>query len=114
MREPASQLKKGVLEILVLHLLRRSDLYGYQLIQELEGRSGGFFKMKEGTLYPVLYRLEDSGHVMSYWEEDSGKRGVRRKYYRITDSGKQKGMELREDLSMLFSAISNVLGEDIG
>ncbi|MCL6460059.1 MAG: PadR family transcriptional regulator, partial [Gorillibacterium sp.] len=80
----SSQLKKGVLEILVLHLLRGSDMYGYQLINELDERSGSYFKMKEGTLYPVLYRLEDAGYIMNYWEPESEKRGVRRKYYRIT------------------------------
>ena len=49
------QLKKGVLEILVLHLLSEQDMYGYQLIMALDERSQGMFKLKEGTLYPILY-----------------------------------------------------------
>ncbi|WP_019638248.1 PadR family transcriptional regulator [Paenibacillus fonticola] len=113
MSDTASQLKKGVLEILVLHLLSRSDLYGYQLIIELDIRSHGYFKMKEGTLYPVLYRLEDSGYIESYWERDDGKRGVRRKYYRITSSGQRKIAEMREEMSLFFSSIKQVMGEDM-
>ena len=103
------QLKKGVLEILVLHLLSDSDMYGYQLISELDGRSRGFFKMKEGTLYPVLYRLEDAGYIMNYWEPESEKRGVRRKYYRITNEGKLRAADLKSDLQIFIQSIQTVL-----
>ena len=69
MTEVSRQLKKGVIEILILSLLSEDKMYGYQLIQELDTRSNGVFKMKEGTLYPVLYRLEDSGYIESSWEK---------------------------------------------
>ncbi|MBC8081466.1 MAG: PadR family transcriptional regulator [Gorillibacterium sp.] len=105
----SSQLKKGVLEILVLHLLSDSDMYGYQLISELDGRSNGFFKMKEGTLYPVLYRLEDAGYIMNYWEPESEKRGVRRKYYKITNEGKLRVVDLKADLFVFIQSIQTVL-----
>ncbi len=66
-------------------------MYGYQLLQELDSKSNGVFKMKEGTLYPVLYRLEDGGLISSLWEEPdtsgSEKRPVPRKYYQITAAG---------------------------
>ncbi len=81
------QLKKGVLEILILRLFQESPHYGYQLIQELRDRSGGFFVLKEGTLYPILYRLEDANWIESYWVEAEG-RSVPKKYYRITESGR--------------------------
>lgn len=113
MSDTASQLKKGVLEILVLHLLSRSDLYGYQLIIELDIRSHGYFKVKEGTLYPVLYRLEDSHHIESYWERDDGKRGVRRKYYRITASGQRRSVEMRQEMALFFGSIKQVMEEDV-
>ena len=56
-----SQLKKGVLEMLVLGLLCRRQTYGYQLLGSIRQQSGGYLQLKEGTLYPILYRLEDEG-----------------------------------------------------
>ena len=53
------QMKKGVLEMLVLQLLSGEEKYGYQLICQLSEESGGMFLLKEGTLYPILYRLEE-------------------------------------------------------
>ena len=51
------QMKKGVLEMLVLKQLEKEERYGYQLISRLKDKSGGLFALKEGTLYPILYRL---------------------------------------------------------
>ena len=67
------QLKKGVLEMLVLKLLENEEKYGYQLISQLKQKSGGMFTLKEGTLYPILYRLEDDGLVLSRWSQPKGK-----------------------------------------
>ena len=61
------QMKKGVLDMLVLKLLNKEQKYGYQLIYELKEKSGELFILKEGTLYPILYRLEDDGLVQSCW-----------------------------------------------
>jgi PadR family transcriptional regulator, regulatory protein PadR len=79
------ELKRGTLELVLLHLLAEKDRYGYELTAELAARSGGAFELKEGTLYPVLYRLEKAELVEPYWETQE--RGVPRKYYRITLSG---------------------------
>lgn len=87
------QIKKGVLEILVLKLLEDNEKYGYQLISELKERSGDMFTLKEGTLYPILYRLEDDGLVESRWSEPKGKE-ISRKYYQITSKGRQELKEL--------------------
>lgn len=87
------QMKKGVLEMLVLKLLSKEEKYGYQLISELKERGNGMFILKEGTLYPVLYRLEDEGLVTCRWSEPKGKETAR-KYYGITDKGKQELGEL--------------------
>lgn len=87
MAEIGKQLKKGVIEMLVLELLSRKDMYGYEIIQQLDRDSEGAFCLKEGTLYPVLYRLEDSGCIESYWEDGGSIRGVPRKYYRVTGNG---------------------------
>ena len=61
------QLKKGVFEILVLKLLSEGEKYGYELLMELKERGGEMFAVKEGTLYPILYRLEDDGLASSRW-----------------------------------------------
>lgn len=96
------QMKKGVLDMLVLKLLEHDEKYGYQLISEMNEKSNGVFLLKEGTLYPVLYRLEEDGLVESRWSEPEGKQ-VPRKYYLITDKG--KGMLL--EISGLWNEISN-------
>ena len=57
------QMKKGALDMLVLRLLTEDKKYGYQLIMELREKSGNIFCLKEGTLYPILYRLEEEGSL---------------------------------------------------
>lgn len=111
MNEVGKQLKKGVIEILILELLSEEKMYGYQLIQELDIKSSSVFKMKEGTLYPVLYRLEDSKYIESCWEQDTEKRGVPRKYYRITASGQNALSSMKQELNTLFIAIKSILKE---
>lgn len=96
------QLKKGVLEILVLELLSKEKMYGYQLIQKLQEHSHKMFTLKEGTLYPILYRLEDDGMVISEWSIPSGKE-VSKKYYMITE----RGMSLLTELKDLWRSFSN-------
>jgi PadR family transcriptional regulator, regulatory protein PadR len=81
------ELKRGTLELVLLHLLAEKDRYGYELTAELSSRSGGRYELKEGTLYPVLYRLEKGELVEPYWETQE--RGVPRKYYRITAAGRR-------------------------
>jgi len=88
------QLKKGVFEILVLKLINEEDLYGYELLNRLETESHGTFKLKEGSLYPILYRLEDKGFIESYRKNLSSERKVPRKYYRITETGNQSLQEM--------------------
>ena len=109
MDEVSKQLKKGILEILILKFLSLEPMYGYQLIQFLDTRSGGIFKMKEGTLYPILYRLEDHKFIESYWEQDGEKRGVPRKYYRITPSGTGELLKMSEELAVLMRSVDSIL-----
>lgn len=106
------QLKKGVLDILLLKLLAERRMYGYELMAALDARSGGFFAAKEGTLYPVLYRLEDAGHIRSSWEADEGRRGVPRKYYEITPGGIAYLRRATDALEAFTRAIAMVMGED--
>ena len=83
----AQQMKKGALDMLVLKLLQHEEKYGYQLISELRDRSNGALALKEGTLYPILYRLEDGGLVTSRMSAHVAKEPAR-KYYAITEAGR--------------------------
>lgn len=76
------QMKKGVLDMIVLNIIRKKHTYGYELIQKLEREGEGFFDLKEGTLYPVLYRLEDSGFIRASWHTEEG-RTVLEEYRKI-------------------------------
>ena len=105
------QIKKGVLEILVLKLLSDGEKYGYQLISELKEKSNGMFTLKEGTLYPILYRLEDEELVVSSWSEPKGKE-ISRKYYQITDKGRQELAELCDLWNAFQKNVSVILNED--
>jgi PadR family transcriptional regulator PadR len=88
-----NQLKKGILSIIVLKLIGSRDMYGYEILQKLDELSQGYYKMKEGTLYPILYRLEDSGWIENYRIMPEEERKVPRKYYRITESGREALLE---------------------
>lgn len=103
------QLKKGVFEILVLKLISQNDLYGYDLLKRLEEESQGAFKLKEGSLYPILYRLEDKQYIESYRRTLTTERKVPRKYYRITDEGKQALIEMTESWNAFQSIVDQML-----
>lgn len=80
------QLKKGVLEMLVLELVCRGPTYGYELLKALKEGSDGAFVLKEGTLYPILYRLEDDGLIEAAWSKAEG-RTAPKKMYTATEKG---------------------------
>ncbi|SHI96876.1 PadR family transcriptional regulator, regulatory protein PadR [Clostridium amylolyticum] len=110
MPELDNQLKKGTLSIIILKLISERDMYGYEIIQLLDEMSEGYYKMKEGTLYPVLYRLEDNGFIESYSVVSKEERKVPRKYYKITKKGIEAYRE-QIDLWKYFYGITNkVLG----
>jgi DNA-binding PadR family transcriptional regulator len=81
------QIRKGSTEILILSLLAREPMYGYQISQELRRRSGGYFDLKEGLLYPTLHRMQQQRLLKSEWRQIGEAR--RRKYYAVTDKGRQ-------------------------
>ena len=76
---------KGSSNSLLLSLLERQAMYGYQIVKELETRSQGYFKFKEGTLYPALHRLEKAGLIAGTWQMLPN--GRQRRYYYITAKG---------------------------
>lgn len=102
------QMKKGVLDMLVLKLLSQEAKYGYQIIQELKKQSKETFLLKDGTLYPILYRLEDDGLVESKWSEAEGKQPAR-KYYSITDKGQNALHAIYAVWKQISSGIAEIM-----
>jgi len=81
------QLIKGVTDAILLYLINEIPMYGYQIIKELEKRTTGYLRLKGGTIYPVLKRLEGNGLINGRWHQITERQ--RRKYYVITDKGRQ-------------------------
>lgn len=81
------QLLKGLVEPIILSIIARVPTYGYQIGKEMEKRGEQYLKLKGGTIYPALLRLERKGLVTSKWRPIS--RQKRRKYYSITEKGRQ-------------------------
>ena len=81
-------LLRGNTDCLLLFLImEKGNAYGYQLIKEIERRSEGYFRFKEGTVYPALHRLESEGLIEGEWKELPNR--TERRYYKITEKGKQ-------------------------
>ena len=82
---------RGHLEGMALSALERGEAHGFEVLRRLEALGCGALSLKEGTLYPVLYRLEEAGLVRAAWEDDSsGRRGPRRRIYQLTTKGKRR------------------------
>ena len=81
------ELLKGNADTLLLALIAERPMYGYRIVKELEQRSKGYFKFKEGTLYPALHRLERAGLILGKWERLPS--GRERRYYHITEKGQE-------------------------
>jgi PadR family transcriptional regulator PadR len=83
----SSDLLRGHTDTIILRLLLDGDKYGYQITKLISEQSGSVYELKEATMYSSLKRLEQDGHIISYWGDES--QGGRRKYYRITGSGRE-------------------------
>ena len=92
------ELLRGNTDSLLLYLISESGrIHGYRLIKEIQRRSEGFFKFREGTVYPALHKLESDGLIQGHWQVQPN--GQQRRYYSITDRGKQV---LLDRISMWF------------
>ena len=100
---------RGHLETMVLAVLDRGDAHGFEILRRLEEEGRGALRLKEGTLYPALYRLEESGCVKAAWEKDNDRRGPRRRIYQITRKGKQELAKKREDWTSCVAVIGKIL-----
>ncbi|MEW6142868.1 MAG: PadR family transcriptional regulator [Chloroflexota bacterium] len=100
------ELLKGNTDSLLLSVIGREPMYGYQIIKELERRSSGYFQFREGTLYPALHRLEKAGLVAGRWERLPS--GQERRYYMLTDKGR-KALEEKLRVWHGFSSAINAV-----
>lgn len=98
-----TQFKKGVLELCVLALLDRKDCYGYEMVDEISKN----ISISEGTIYPLLKRLKNEELVTSYLKESQD--GPPRKYYKITDLGKEKKEKLVAEWDEFSTGVTNLL-----
>lgn len=103
------ELVKGSTVILILTMLKKRSMYGYEMIRELDEQSAGVFTLKEGTLYPILHTLEERGMVQSFWQPGQGVR--KRKYYSVTDAGKAHLFNKTKEWKVFRSAVDKVIGE---
>ena len=98
----------GNVETLILAVLETEPSYGYHIVKELNKRSHGILSLGEGTVYPVLHRLEERKVLSS--KQYLAKNGRRRKYYRLTSKGRRSLAGNRQQWQMLVSVMEKVLG----
>lgn len=107
--------KKGSIEMLTLLMLQEKDIYGYQLIQMLSDRSGGKLTVQEGSLYPLLYRMVDSGFISGrdVTVETQHGRKRNRVLYHLEPSGRQRLIELKNDFDQVQAGIQSVFENSV-
>jgi PadR family transcriptional regulator len=100
--------KKGSADLLILALVEEQALHGYDIARHIDDRSGGTLRFTLASLYETLYRLEERGLIRGRWVERAGQR--RRRYYRITESGRRMLAAQREDWARFIAALVQVAG----
>jgi DNA-binding PadR family transcriptional regulator len=104
------ELKRGSIELIVLHLLSLGEAYGYEIVTKLSELTDSELEVSDGTLYPVLYRLERAGWVEVRW--DTPERGVPRKYYKLTRSGRTELNQLTGEWNAFAKAMARLLRQE--
>lgn len=99
----APGIKRGTAELAVLSVLQEGPLHGYELARRIEEQTNGSLRFTLASLYPLLYRLENRGHIKGVWQtSDSGRR---RRCYKLTFEGKKKLAPIRKEWDELFRAL---------
>lgn len=101
-----TQYKKGVLDLCVLSLLKKQDRYGYEISDFLSKR----IDIADGTVYPILRKLKSDGLLTTYLQEESG--GPPRKYYSLTELGRESYEKDRDEYLSFARAVENILEDD--
>lgn len=102
---------RGHLETLILFMLEQGEAHGLEILHRLEAAGCGLLRLKEGSLYPALYRLEAAGAVKAVWEsEPHGRRGARRRIYQLTTKGQRKLDAGRVEWHQFVRVLGGILG----
>lgn len=102
-----SELLKGTLSLLILSLLSRKSMYGYEIAATVHRDTDGAFTWREGSLYPNLHKLMADGLIAGQWEEKGT--GRKRRYYRITPQGRRILREKQESWRELCRGVNRIL-----
>lgn len=107
MGDPNPDLMRGTLDTILLQVISKRPMYGYEICRAVNTRTQGYFDLREGSLYPALHRLERAGCLKAHWEQvDSGRR---RKYYQISESGSESLVRKRDEWRRFSGAVERVL-----
>ena len=102
--------RRGVMSLVILGLLRKEDMYGYQLVMDIERLSGGRLVTQEGSLYPVLYKLQEQG-LITDTRVKVGKR-MTRVYYHLEPAGEVRFQELLQEYEEMTRAVFMIIKEE--
>lgn len=116
---PESEIKSGIsadlirghINTIILRTLYERDKYGYEIIEEIEAKSHGQYFLKQPTLYSALKRLESQGYINAYWKTDEVSLGGRRKYYTLTDSGREITERNQAEWEYSRTVIDNLISD---
>lgn len=103
---PGDVFKRGTVELAVLSVLQKKEMYGYQIVQTISELSGGKFVFPLGTLYPVLYRFVENGYVA---DRDEIVNGRLRKYYRMEPAGREYYRQLLEEYRRTAEGLERIV-----
>ena len=102
---------RGHLETIALAALEAGEAHGFEVLRRVESSGDGALKLKEGSLYPALYRLEERGCLKARWEENpGGRKGPARRLYRLTAKGRRQLQAGREEWATFVSVIGSIVG----
>ena len=108
----AADLIRGHTDTIILAQLIAGDSYGYEINKAIQQKTGGRYELKEATLYSAFRRLEEAGYILSYWGDETT--GARRRYYRITETGKETYIQLMRDWKSAKVMIDSLIESEVG
>jgi PadR family transcriptional regulator, regulatory protein PadR len=113
MKKISGDTLRGHLETMVLAALAHGEAHGYEIMRRLEERGCGLLELKEGTLYPALYRLEEAGHIRGRWEgKPPGLRGPRRRTYHLTPKGRRELSDQKKTWHEFVRVVGQLIGAE--
>ena len=102
--------KRGTTEMVILSLLSEKDLYGYEITKTVREKSNGKYLLLTGTLYNILFRLDEAGYISNYIKQVGTKRT--RRYYHIEDKGKRYLSKIVNEYSMVCESVNQILKKE--